>query len=184
MPNVPVLQARRVKAKVCLVGEHAVGKTSLIRRFVLDEFDDRYIVTLGAKVSKKELMFVAEDTELQMDMTVWDIMGSRSFRELLREAYFHGAQGVLAVCDITRSTTLDEIDGWMESVFRTIGPVPAVIVVNKNDLAGNAAFTEAQVRQSADAFDCPYFYASARTGENVEAIFRQLGLAISQHVVA
>ena len=160
-----------------------MGKTSLIRRFVLDEFDDRYIVTLGAKVSKKELLFMVDgEAEVQMDMTVWDIMGSRSFRELLREAYFHGAQGVLAVCDITRDTTLDEIDGWMESVFKTIGQVPAVIVVNKNDLAGNAAFTEHQVRQSADAFDCPYFYASARTGENVEAIFRELGLAISHQV--
>ncbi|MBI4417089.1 MAG: GTP-binding protein, partial [Euryarchaeota archaeon] len=46
-----------MKTKVCLVGEHGVGKTSLIRRYVLDEFDDRYIVTLGAKVSKKELSF-------------------------------------------------------------------------------------------------------------------------------
>ena len=66
-----MMEARRMKAKVCLVGEHAVGKTSLIRRFVLDEFDDRYIVTLGAKVSKKELRFPAPDGRpIQIDVTI------------------------------------------------------------------------------------------------------------------
>ncbi len=94
-------EPRRMKVKVCLVGEHAVGKTSLIRRYVLDEFDDRYIVTLGAKVSKKEMLLESKaNSGVQMDMTIWDIMGSKGFRELLREAYFHGAQGILAVCDI------------------------------------------------------------------------------------
>ena len=176
---------RRVKAKVCLVGEHEVGKTSLIRRFVLDEFDDRYIVTLGAKVSKKELYVTPEgEAEIQMDMTVWDIMGSRGFRELLREAYFHGAQGVLAVCDVTRQETLDELDDWMEAVFRTIGQVPAVIVVNKHDLDAKAAFTEREVSQAAAAFECPFFFSSAKTGENVEEVFRRLGLAIAHHVIA
>src|SRR3970040_2546326 len=96
-------EPKRVKAKGCLVGEHGVGKTSLIRRYVLDEFDDRYIVTLGAKVSKREMTITLQDRgEVLMDMTVWDIMGSRGFRELLREASFHGAQGILAVCDVTR----------------------------------------------------------------------------------
>src|SRR3990170_698487 len=100
-----------MKAKVCLVGEHAVGKTSLIRRYVLDEFDDRYIVTLGAKVSKREMTIALPGLgEVLMDMTVWDIMGSRGFRELLREAYFHWAQGILAVCDITRYETLSDLD--------------------------------------------------------------------------
>ena len=176
---------RRVKAKVCLVGEHEVGKTSLIRRFVLDEFDDRYIVTLGAKVSKKELQVkTADEPEFQMDMTVWDIMGSRGFRELMREAYFYGAQGVLAVCDLTRGDTLEQLDDWMEAVYQTIGEVPVILVVNKRDMAARAAFTEQQVSQAAVAFDCPYYFTSAKTGENVEEIFRTLGLAIAHRVLA
>src|SRR5437667_3537955 len=104
-------EAQRIKTKVCLVGEAAVGKTSLIRRFVQDEFDDRYITTLGAKVSKREKAFETPDrTKIHMDMTVWDIMGEKGFRELLKDAYFYGANGIVAVADLTRRRTLDNLD--------------------------------------------------------------------------
>ena len=174
-------EPKRLKAKVCLVGEHGVGKTSLIRRYVLDEFDDRYIVTLGAKVSKREMTFsLGTRGDVHMDMTVWDIMGSRGFRELLREAYFHGATGVLAACDITRYPTLMELDGWIEAVFRTVKPVPIVFAVNKSDLTDRAAIADAQVKGAAAAFNATYFFTSAKTGENVEAAFRALGTAIAE----
>src|SRR5512136_2366545 len=105
-------EVQRIKTKVCLVGEAAVGKTSLIRRYVLDEFEDRYITTLGAKVSKKELLLDSKEKDLKiaMDMTIWDIMGEKGFRDLLKEAFFHGARGILAVCDLTRYSTLKELD--------------------------------------------------------------------------
>ena len=98
------MEAKRMKVKVCLVGEAAVGKTSLIRRFVLENFDDKYIQTLGTKVSKKELSAPNVDPsgDMKIDMTIWDIMGQKGFRELLKEAYFYGAKGILAVCDSTR----------------------------------------------------------------------------------
>jgi len=177
-------EPKRVKAKVCLVGEHGVGKTSLIRRYVLDEFDDRYIVTLGAKVSKREMTFTFGPLgEVHMDMTVWDIMGSKGFRELLREAYFHGAQGILAACDLTRYETLTDLDDWIEAVFRTVKPVPIVFTVNKVDLRDRAAFGEPQVREATSAFGATYFYTSAKTGENVESAFRALGTAIAQRAL-
>jgi small GTP-binding protein len=169
-----------MKVKVCLVGEHAVGKTSLIKRYVLNEYDDRYIVTLGAKVSKKELTLPAKGDGIQMDMTIWDIMGSKGFRELLREAYFHGAQGILAVADLTRYDTLEDLDSWVESVFRTVGEIPVTFAVNKMDLKDQAAFGEEQVKQATEAFDAPYFYTSAKTGQNVELIFRTLGERIAK----
>jgi len=176
-----ITEPKRMKAKVCLVGEHAVGKTSLIRRYVLDEFDDRYIVTLGAKVSKREMTITLQDRgEVLMDMTVWDIMGSRGFRELLREAYFHGAQGILAVCDVTRYATLTDLDDWIEAVFRTVKPVPIVFAVNKADQTQHAAIADAQVRGAAEAFGAPHFFTSAKSGENVDAAFRALGSAVAQ----
>src|SRR5437867_6419003 len=91
------MEVKRMKVKVCLVGEAAVGKTSLIRRFVLENFDDKYIQTLGTKVSKKELTSRSPDGsgELKIDMTIWDIMGQKGFRKLLKEAYFYGAPGSL-----------------------------------------------------------------------------------------
>jgi len=178
-----MMEPRRMKAKVCLVGEHAVGKTSLIKRYVLNEYDDRYIVTLGAKVSKKELALTLTQKggePIQMDMTIWDIMGSKGFRELLREAYFHGAQGILAVADITRYDTLEDLDSWVESVFKTVGEIPVTFALNKTDLKDQAAFGEEQVKQATEAFEAPYFYSSAKTGQNVELIFRTLGERIAK----
>ena len=169
--------ARRMKTKVCLVGEAAVGKTSLIRRYVLDEFEDRYITTLGAKVSKKELEFSLDEGKLhvQMDMTIWDIMGEKGFRELLKESYFYGANGILAVCDLTRRRTLDELDDWIDAVMRVCGRVPTLIAVNKTDLAMPAEFSERQVGQVARAFDSKFIYTSAKAGKNVDEAFHELG---------
>ncbi|OGS49745.1 MAG: hypothetical protein A3K65_05310 [Euryarchaeota archaeon RBG_16_68_12] len=176
-----MIEPRRLKTKICLVGEHAVGKTSLIRRYVLDEFDDRYIVTLGAKVSKKEMDITTPDgVPVHMDMTIWDIMGSKGFRELLREAYFHGAQGILAACDLTRYETLEDLDSWVESVFRTVGEIPVVFAVNKCDLKDQGTFGEEQIKLAVEGFDSAWYLTSAKTGENVEALFRALASIIAR----
>src|SRR2546423_14276060 len=98
------MEVKRMKVKVCLIGEAAVGKTSLIRRFVLDNFDDKYIQTLGPKVSKQELASPTPDGsgDLKIDMTIWETMGQNGFRELLKEAYFYGARRIPAGADVTR----------------------------------------------------------------------------------
>jgi len=174
-------QLTRLKSKVCLVGEAAVGKTSLIRRYVLDEFDDSYLTTMGAKVSKKEMVFPTTDGEtVQVDMTIWDIMGEKGFRDLVRDAFFTGSRGILAVCDLTRASTLRELDDWVQSVFSVVGEVPVVYAVNKVDLRDEAMmlFGEREIRQAIRAFDAPYFYTSAKTGESVEAVFRSLGESV------
>src|SRR2546421_11142742 len=128
-------EMQRIKTKVCLVGEAAVGKTSLIRRFVQDDFEDRYITTLGAKVSKREIVFDMPDRkQIQMDITIWDIMGEKGFRDLLKETFFHGAKGVLAVADLTRDRTSDEqgerVDGGVHRIIK----IPVVYAINKIDL--------------------------------------------------
>jgi small GTP-binding protein len=176
---------KQFKVKVCLVGEKAVGKTSLIRRYVLNMFDDRYITTIGTKVSKKEVsLYQPElDVQIRMDMTIWDIMGEKGFRELLKDAYFYGANGILAVADLTRRRTLDELDDWIDGVMRVCGRVPTVITVNKADLVNQAQFDEKQVAQFAKAFDSTYLYTSAKTGQNVEEAFRVLGEAILADVL-
>jgi len=175
--------AERMKAKVCLVGEAAVGKTSMVRRFVLDEFDDRYVTTLGAKVSKKELWVdLGSGRRVHIDVTVWDIMGEKGFRDLLKDAYFQGARGILAVCDLTRPSTLDGLDDWVTSVFKVVGEIPVVYAVNKLDLKDEVMilFGEKEVSARAKAFDAPWRYTSAKTGENVEAVFRDLGEKIAR----
>ena len=176
-------EEQRIKTKVCLVGEAAVGKTSLIRRFVQDEVDDRYITTLGAKVAKREMNFeTPARTGIHMDMTVWDIMGEKGFRDLLKEAFFHGAKAVLAVCDLTRYSTLKELDDWVQSVFNVVGEIPVVYAVNKIDLKDEVMilYGDKEIEQAARAFEAPFFYTSAKTGENVEHVFRRLGAMVLQ----
>jgi small GTP-binding protein len=176
------MDLRRMKMKICLVGEAAVGKTSLIRRFVLDDFDDKYIQTLGTKVSKKEVTIPspAGNGELKVDMTIWDIMGQKGFRELLKEAYFYGAKGILAVCDVTRRATLDDLDDWIEGVYSVTGKIPIQFLANKWDLRDRADFKETEIKQAIRAYESPYVLTSAKTGENVESGFQSLAERVAK----
>ncbi|MEE9592923.1 MAG: Rab family GTPase [Thermoplasmata archaeon] len=177
----------RLKAKICLLGEAAVGKTSLVRRYVLDEFDDGYITTLGAKISKKELQMQPPDGEgvVHMDMLIWDIMGEKQIRDLLREAFFLGTQGIIAVCDLLRQSSLRALDEWVESVFQITGPVPVIYAINKSDLRDEAVMLvgEREVDEYASAFDSPFYLTSAKTGENVEPVFYSLGERILENIL-
>ena len=172
-----MVEKKSLKSKVCLVGEKGVGKTSLIRRYVMDVFDDTYITTIGTKVTKKETkLFRPElEAEIRVDMTVWDIMGEKGFRQLLKESYFYGANGVLAVADITRKKTLDDLDDWIDGVEDVVGKVPILVAVNKADLLDGAQYSLKEITQTARAYDSEFMYTSAKTGEGVEDCFKKLG---------
>ena len=164
--------AKRMKAKVCLVGEQAVGKTSLVRRFVLDAFDDSYIATMGAKVLKRDIE-VSDETygNLLVNLVIWDIMGNKSFRDLFKEAFFQGAQGLIAVCDVTRKATLTELESWIKAVSKVAGDIPVQILANKVDLVDDAELAEDDIKEFSDRIDSTYVMTSAKTGENVEDSF-------------
>ena len=166
-----------LKSKICLVGGLAVGKTSLIRRFVLNVFDERYETTLGTKVTKKtlELSFPDRDVAVQVDMTIWDIMGQQGFQELLKEAYFHGARGILAVADLTRRSSLIDVVDWVGAVQGVAGSIPVLIAVNKSDLSQQAEFSQSEIGELREQFACDSLLTSAKTGERVEEAFLRLG---------
>ncbi len=169
-------ETRHVMTKVVLVGDKAVGKTSMIRRYVVDQFDDSYMLTLGAKVEKKVMRVDVPERNIRvdLDMNIWDIMGQVGFRELAKEAYFHGARGIFGVVDLTRKETLRGIGEWFRAVEDVTGPVARILVANKKDLAGEAAFGRPQLEEEAQNLGCAGLLASAKTGENVEAAFGQL----------
>jgi small GTP-binding protein len=165
-----------MKVKICFIGDAGVGKTSLIKRYVLDVFDDRYIATIGTKVTKKVIETKDSKTgePVRVMMLVWDIMGQKGFRELLREAYFFGAHGAIAVCDVTNRETLDELRYWIKALTDVAGDVPIVFAGNKADLENGAVLHEEDVKALADKYNAPEFMASAKTGQNVETIFKAL----------
>lgn len=169
-----------MKTKVCLIGDFQVGKTSLIRRFVLDEFDDRYLETIGTKVSKKSLNVdhPSEGGILRVDLMVWDIMGSKKFGDLLREAYFYGTDGIIGVCDVTRPETVDGLRDWIDAVVRVTGEIPVHIIANKSDLEWKV--DEQAIEEFAKSYESPHHITSAKTGDNVEVVFADVAIRVSR----
>ena len=169
----------KMKAKIALVGESGVGKTSLIRRFVTDEFDDKYLHTVGTKVTKLQLTIPhGVDTEVDMDVAIFDVMGQKGFRDMVRETFFLDAQGILAVCDVTNRASLDALQDWIATALEIAGDAHVYILVNKNDMAAKAEFGEEAVTRAAKPWDAPFVYTSAKTGEAVDDAFNALAIEI------
>lgn len=172
MPDVPV---KNVKMKICLIGEEGVGKTSLIRRYVFSQFDEKYLRTVGTMVSKKVLDLGPIDGKLYaLQMLVWDIMGRRDFMSLYKEAYFSRSRGILAVCDMTRPETLENLNEWMEGITTSVGDVPLIVLANKKDMTDHIRTEEDDILAFCELHHAPYLMTSAKTGENVETAFAKI----------
>jgi small GTP-binding protein len=159
--------------KVCLVGDPAVGKTSLVRRFVIDKYDDSYIQTIGAKVIKKTVRLDDGGQVRDVTLMIWDVMGQKHFRIIESVAFQHIA-GAMVVCDVTRRSTLENVGYWLDALRSVSGRVPAIIMANKSDLLASAEFGEDDVARVAAEAGAEHFVTSAKTGENVESAFASL----------
>ena len=170
---------KQFKLKLTLIGEQAVGKTSLVRRFVAHSFDEKYITTLGFVVSKKTVTVDRPAGPVEADLVISDIMGKQAFLDLFGNAYFHGTQGVLAVFDVTRKETLATLGTWIMKMQDQAGSMPVVVLGNKIDLSDRRATTDADVSEALRAVGpAGLLYTSAKTGENVEEAFLRLTRAI------
>jgi len=108
------VETKRITKKICLLGDPAVGKTSLIHRYVYDVFDDKYLSTIGAKITKKKNVVEIPGARFNVEITllVWDIAGQMKFGNV-HQSYYKGAEGALVVADITRSETFEHIVNWI-----------------------------------------------------------------------
>lgn len=166
--------------KVCLLGDFAVGKTSLVRRFVYNLFDDKYLSTLGVRVSRKEIVLPNQDDMVALTLMLWDLAGSEEFSEV-RASYLRGSAGAVLVCDLTRPETLDGLAEYARGLRAVAAAAPIIIAANKDDLREQHLVSAEQVQAAGRALGAPCFFTSARLGQNVEDVFRQLGqLLISQ----
>jgi small GTP-binding protein len=154
-----------------------VGKTSLIKRFVYDIFDESYSNTIGAHVTKKEIEMLhpKEDRMISAYLMIWDVMGQQCFLHMLRESYFFGAAGIIAVCDVTRKNTMTELSGWIEQALTVSGDVPMAILGNKSDLVDQQEVDLAELHSFASNYkDTVAYLSSVKTGHNVELTFNTL----------
>lgn len=157
-----------IQKKICMLGAFAVGKTSLVRRFVESIFSETYHTTVGVKIDKKTVHVNANEVNL----VLWDLYGDDDFQKI-RWSYFQGASGYLLVADGTRRTTLEKALLLEERARHEIGSVPFIFVINKSDLLRDwelDATAEAELR----AKKWTVLRSSAKTGEGVEEAFTEL----------
>lgn len=163
-------------AKVCMVGAFGVGKTSLVRRFVYQQFDERYQTTLGVKIDTK----VIGSIETPIKLVLWDMEGADPVetdkRSLTRmHSYMKGAHGLILVADGTRPATIKTTLGLYHDFCRQFTDVPAVLLANKADLTTDWRFDESVLPDTLDHYE-----TSALNDQNVEAAFAALGDALSR----
>lgn len=169
----------RVVKKISLLGDSGVGKTSLIKKFVYDKFDDTYIETIGTKVSRKEVhcRTTSGDDALVL-MMIWDIIGHKDPR-VVPKSYYMGVSGVMVVCDITRKETFKELKFWIDRMHSVVGAkVPMVVLANKADLPDHEV-TKAELDALTAETGAPWFLTSAKEGANVESAFRTIGMLVA-----
>lgn len=154
--------------KLCLLGDGAVGKTSLVRRYVYDVFDDKYLISFGTKVSKKSIKV----GDAEIDLMIWDILGQKS-HEALHAAYYRGAAGAFAVCDYTRPETVRNLKSWLGSFRSVAGETPVMILSNKADLERKISLKE--IEEFGKEVGCTVLETSAKSGLNVELAFQEMG---------
>ncbi|MHA1650570.1 MAG: Rab family GTPase [Candidatus Helarchaeota archaeon] len=167
----------RFRFKVVLVGDEAVGKTSLILRYIDNTFNENYTPTLGVN-------FLVKDLELYgtTRLIIWDIGGQESWKAKLH-IYLKGADGAILVFDLTRPTTFLSLEEWVQKVHDIAGKeTPFIIVGNKNDLTDLCRVKDKEIKKFLKKQKhSTFFKSSAKTGENVEKFFEDIARKIIRY---
>ncbi len=162
--------------KVILIGDFSTGKTSLIRRYVDNQFSDRYLSTIGVKISRKKI----DVKEEILQALIWDIEGGTKTKPV-NKTYLIGAHGCIVVADITREDTIGHIALYLNEV-QTIAPgIPFVIVLNKSDCLPEeeASAIQAKVLQTYKSYTQSVYVTSAKSGEGVMTAFTRLAMELA-----
>lgn len=151
-----------------MLGSFAVGKTSLVSRFVHSIFSEKYLTTVGVKIDKK----IVQVRDEEVNLILWDLAGEDEFMQV-RISYMRGSSGYLLVADGTRRDTLQTAIDLQLRVETQLGRIPFILVVNKFDIAQEWEIEQSRLDEISTAgwqVQC----TSARTGAGVEEVFRML----------
>jgi small GTP-binding protein len=162
-------------AKICIMGETSVGKTSLIRRFVDRSFDDTYLTTVGVKISRKHIP-PRDDEPAHKDgiqLVLWDLEGGEPFGDA-SSAHLKGARAAIIVGDVTRPQTMEALEHHAQRFLRINPHATVLLALNKSDLEHDHGILVPSALHTLDAV-LSTFRTSARTGEGVDDAFAALG---------
>ncbi|MFW9951826.1 MAG: GTP-binding protein [Candidatus Thorarchaeota archaeon] len=156
-------------SKLILTGDFKVGKTSLIKRFIENLFQESYISTIGVEISKKTVIL---DEETKINFVLWDIGGQISSMAPYRHRFYEGASAAFIVIDRTREDNLESVKRWHTEISESVPhKIPIVIVGNKSDLQEEVVISEEEIKVVAKRLNFHYILTSALTGENVNEAF-------------
>jgi len=161
-------------AKILLLGEFRVGKSSMVLRYVEDRFPGDYMATIGANFLVKSV-----DLEnIRVGLQIWDLGGHTRSSQVGR-VFFQGVSGALLVYDLTRPDTLEKIPLWQEQLKKFSPNAKLYLVGNKNDLTGERQISTEEGRSAQEQFSVEHFFeTSAKTGDYIQETFEHMALSL------
>jgi small GTP-binding protein len=162
-------------AKAVVVGDAAVGKTSLLVRYIKGIFNPTYVLTIGVSFFVRDVVVGDEVLRVQ----IWDTGGQERFGPI-RQLYYRGTKGVLLVYDRTNPESFKRLGYWLDEIKRGCGEVPTVVVGNKADLPAAVPTEEAQ--QFAEKHQLALVETSAKTDLNTDKAFATLAKFIMHQI--
>ena len=162
--------------RLLLLGDSAVGKSSLLLRFCEDRFESNFVITIGVDYKVRTLQLDGKLLRLQ----VWDTAGQERFRTIT-PAYYRRAMGVLVIFDMTNRKSFENVEYWLRNLEDHGDPkVRRVLVANKSDLAGRRKVSAEEAASLAQRHNMAYFEVSAKDNANVETVFQSIAKAVAE----
>ncbi|XP_057315540.1 ras-related protein Rab-13-like [Hydractinia symbiolongicarpus] len=164
--------------KILVLGESGVGKTSIIRRFTEEEYQESYISTIG--IDSRTKVVEVEDEKVRLQ--IWDTAGQERFRTLT-SAYYRGAMGIILVYDVTAEYSFSNISNWMDSITHNASPgVCQLLVANKIDTPDELrAISRKRGEDRAKECKLKFFETSAKEDTNVSEVFMEMAKLICEN---
>jgi small GTP-binding protein len=160
--------------KVIVIGDAECGKTELLTKFATNEFEEKYLPTVGVSILKERITI--DKIDKTINVMFWDIAGQPQFYKLHRP-YFNSAHGVILAFDLTRSSTFSSINNWWSSCVKYgLGGIPRILVgINKDtNSESERKIILPMAEHLGKKLNAPYFEVSLITGENVRLVFQTI----------
>ena len=159
-----------ITLKILLVGDSAVGKTTLLIKYIEDKFSDAHITTIGVEYKDKEITINNRKVNLQ----IWDTSGQERYQAITKN-FYRNADGIIFVFDVTKEESFKHLKDWLNSSQDCDKEFKRIIVGNKIDLEEKRVIDKDRIDHFAEKENIQCFETSAKNGANVDVIFQKIG---------
>ena len=163
--------------KILLLGDSEVGKSCFLMRYSDNVFVENYITTIGLDYKLKSVKL---DSGKTIKVQLWDTAGQDKYRTIAKY-YFKGSHGILLLYDVTKQSSFQNIRDWIQDIREEVSQKAIIFLIgNKIDLVDKRKISKEKGIELAEEYKLPFFEASAKSGENVDEVFKALYKKISE----